>query len=450
MGAVTHGADTRRLRAIAEHLQALGGRVGQLEAEGTTQLGVLTEAWSGDDCTTFEGDWQEGSKRLAEVEQRLRAYAKVLAEQAEQQDTASGDTTGGGPTNPAPSTGKDPESEGLPKQVTDLDDLFTSPDRPDLTAGLPPVPDEFWPVMDRATDWANDTYKDHLRAALAPTYLALGKVSDGLGAASDELSYLIPHQATRKFVLDTFQDETDMYREIIKDPKDWWDNDASTLDKIGLAAALIPYGGAVAKIGIKTTKEAVDLIAKGSRHGDDVDPPKVVPKSKKIGSYTVPDDAIKADSGGKGNWNHDLYDPKPNSTYLVDDKFAYVTDEHGRVKEAHGILADDPQDAAKHRQTKAGGDDRFPDDQGGHIFGKSLGGPGEDINLLPMSKDANLSQYASLENEWRTLLRKDPPAEIEATVKPVYPGDSQRPSRFVVEWTKDGVPQDSKSIRNEP
>lgn len=59
MGAVTHGADTRRLRAIAEGLRMLGGRVGQLEAEGTAQLGVLTEAWSGDDCTTFEGDWQE-------------------------------------------------------------------------------------------------------------------------------------------------------------------------------------------------------------------------------------------------------------------------------------------------------------------------------------------------------------------------------------------------------
>lgn len=84
-----------------------------------------------------------------------------------------------------------------------------------------------------------------------------------------------------------------------------------------------------------------------------------------------------------------------------------------------------------------------------HIFGKSLGGPGEDINLLAMSRDANRSQYAKLESEWRSLLKGDPPPKIEATVKPMYEGDSLRPSRFVVEWSKDGDSRGRRIIDNE-
>ena len=167
-----------------------------------------------------------------------------------------------------------------------------------------------------------------------------------------------------------------------------------------------------------------------------------------IGSFAVPDDAVRVTSGSKGNWAHSLYSPEPNKTYLVDDKFAYVTDDRGRVKEAHGILEDAPRDGAGHRQTKAGGVDRLDGDEGGHIFGKSLGGPGEDINLLAMSRDANRSQYAKLENEWRALLKENPPPKIEVTVRPVYEGASQRPSRMLVQWSKDGESQGSRFIHN--
>lgn len=93
--------------------------------------------------------------------------------------------------------------------------------------------------------------------------------------------------------------------------------------------------------------------------------------------------------------------------------------------------------------------DRLPGDEGGHIFGKSLGGPGEDINLLAMSRDANRSQYAKLESEWRSLLKGDPPPKIEATVRPVYSGESKRPSSMLVEWTKDGMPQKLLFVDNE-
>lgn len=278
MGAVTHGADTRRLRAIAEDLQALGGRVGQLEAEGTAQLGVLTEAWSGEDCATFEGDWQDGSTRLVQVEQRLRAYAKVLAEQAEQQETASGNTTGGGSTGPAPRTGEKPGPKGLPKQLRDLGDLFSTPDRPGLAANWT-SPHWRWAVrkgVDEGTDWANDLYTDHVRGTpLAP---GLPFVEKGLKESSDWVRDLreqrkktnpSPVDAPGIF-LDIVADELDTYGKILEDPKGWWDNDASTWDKIGLGVSLIPVVGVPAKIATKTTKEVADVATDVARHGDDV------------------------------------------------------------------------------------------------------------------------------------------------------------------------------------
>lgn len=89
-----------------------------------------------------------------------------------------------------------------------------------------------------------------------------------------------------------------------------------------------------------------------------------------------------------------------------------------------------------------------PGDQGGHIFGKGVGGPGEGINLLAMSRQANQSDYARLENQWRTLLKEKPPPELEAKVIPVYSGDSKRPDGFMVEWTKNGKRQDREWIDN--
>lgn len=307
MGAVTHGADTRRLRAIAEDLQALGGRVGQLEAEGTAQLGVLVEAWSGDDCTTFEGDWQEGSTRLAQVEQRLRAYAKVLAEQAEEQEIASGNAAGGGSTGPAPRTGEKPGPKGLPKQLRGLGDLFSTPDRPDLAANWT-SPHWRWAVrkgVDEATDWANDLYTDHVRGTpLAP---GLPFVEKGLKESSDWVRDLreqrketnpSPVDAPGIF-LDIVADELDTYGKILEDPKGWWDNDASTWDKIGLGVSLIPVVGVPAKIATKTTKEVADV----ARHGDDVKMPHI-PKATPGGSIEDLEDAAKHPDPNDGYSGH--------------------------------------------------------------------------------------------------------------------------------------------------
>lgn len=168
-----------------------------------------------------------------------------------------------------------------------------------------------------------------------------------------------------------------------------------------------------------------------------------------VGTYEVPDGALFFDSGGTGNWNQDLNNPLPDSTYVVDDRFVFTTDEQGRVVETHGVLELGDADRNSYQQTKAGGDDRQPGDQGGHIFGNAFGGPGEALNLLAMSAEANgAREYGQLEALWRTELAKTPPPVIEMQMTPLYEGDSQRPTEMIIDWTLDGEIQPQRIIDN--
>lgn len=54
-----------------------------------------------------------------------------------------------------------------------------------------------------------------------------------------------------------------------------------------------------------------------------------------------------------------------------------------------------------------------------------------------------------LEGKWSAALRETPPPRIEATAKPIYSGDSERPTTIVVEWTKDGKMQKPVFIDND-
>lgn len=168
-----------------------------------------------------------------------------------------------------------------------------------------------------------------------------------------------------------------------------------------------------------------------------------------VGTYEVPDGAVFFDSGGTGNWNSDLNNPAPDTTYVVDDRFVFTTDEHGRVVETHGVLELGEADRNSYQQTKAGGEDRQPGDQGGHIFGNAFGGPGEALNLLAMSAEANgAREYGQLEAIWRDELAKNPPPDIEMQMTPIYSGDSQRPTELIIDWTLDGEIQPQRIIDN--
>lgn len=111
-------------------------------------------------------------------------------------------------------------------------------------------------------------------------------------------------------------------------------------------------------------------------------------------------------SGRKDFWNANLRDPQPNSVYIVDNRYLFVTDAAGRVKHAQGWLGRLPsaQNAERrnlYAQRQAGKPDRERTDDGGHLFGTAFDGPGEDINMTAQPRKDN--QMRKNSNNWRRM-----------------------------------------------
>lgn len=159
------------------------------------------------------------------------------------------------------------------------------------------------------------------------------------------------------------------------------------------------------------------------------------------GPHTPDLNHVSTESGGPGGWNQELNKPAPNTHYNVDDRFQYTTDEQRRVGHAemtydHGA---EPGDRNGHQQRIAGGPDRLPGDQGGHIFGTQFGGPGEAINITAMRDTLNqvgARDYYNLEAQWRQLAEQG--GQVQVKVDIAYPGDSLRPESYTVETYVDG------------
>lgn len=169
------------------------------------------------------------------------------------------------------------------------------------------------------------------------------------------------------------------------------------------------------------------------------------------GASHAPDlDHVSTESGGPGGWNQELNKPAPNTHYNVDDRFHYNTDNNSRVGHAHADL--DASSAAErngYQQRIAGGPDRLPGDQGGHIFGSQFGGPGEAINLTAMRDTLNSvgnREYYNLENDWRSYITEGKKVSVDVEI--TYPGDSRRPEMYSVRTYVDGNLDSVHSFRN--
>ncbi|MEW1821377.1 DNA/RNA non-specific endonuclease [Arthrobacter sp. NPDC080031] len=162
-------------------------------------------------------------------------------------------------------------------------------------------------------------------------------------------------------------------------------------------------------------------------------------------------DTIHLSSGESGSWNRILNNPKPDTTYIVDKKFSYTTDSIGRVSESSARLDTlIAKDRNIYQQRLAGGVDRLPGDDGGHIYGTQFGGPGESINITAMRSDLNRlgnRDYYALEQQWAKFIGEG--KSIDVDIKMNYSSDSSlRPSIYTVTYKVDNGPVMSRIFKN--
>ncbi|WP_427892738.1 DNA/RNA non-specific endonuclease [Kribbella sp. GL6] len=147
-------------------------------------------------------------------------------------------------------------------------------------------------------------------------------------------------------------------------------------------------------------------------------------------------------SGHGDDWNPHLMDPEPSSVYVVDDRYLYVTDAHGRVAHAEGWLGFLPSKDNEDRrnldaQRDAGKPDRQKTDDGGHLFGTSFDGPGESINITAQSRNQNQAvkgvtdNWRRMEESWQAMRAAG--VQVHAAIDVKHPnGTTRRPSSRTV------------------
>ena len=115
----------------------------------------------------------------------------------------------------------------------------------------------------------------------------------------------------------------------------------------------------------------------------------------------------------------------------------YTTDEKGRIISCEANPKRSPENARDNdAQRQAGGEDRRPNDQGGHIVGRDMNGDGGNGNLIPMDSKINQSDYKRMENDIKAAL--DEGKEVTMKTEMTYSGDSERPDRITVTVKVDG------------
>lgn len=77
-------------------------------------------------------------------------------------------------------------------------------------------------------------------------------------------------------------------------------------------------------------------------------------------------------------------------------------------------------------------------DDGGHLIASRFGGPGEAINLVPMSSTVNRTgAWAKMEKEWDIILAQPGGTIKDLNIEIVYNGT--RPNEFKVNAMVNGV-----------
>ena len=142
------------------------------------------------------------------------------------------------------------------------------------------------------------------------------------------------------------------------------------------------------------------------------------------------------------------YSLKPNEQYEVN-SYSYETDRYGRIKRCEGTLRLEEGKRNTAHQTKAGGEYRLENDEGGHLIGRRFGGSEKVDNIVPMDYDVNHHEYKELEDDWAEELEKGNKVDVKIRCK--YEEESTRPTAFIVKYkvtVQDGFTRSEPKIIN--
>ncbi|OJU08950.1 MAG: hypothetical protein BGN88_07675 [Clostridiales bacterium 43-6] len=127
---------------------------------------------------------------------------------------------------------------------------------------------------------------------------------------------------------------------------------------------------------------------------------------------------------------------KPNISYKSTGGHLYKTGSLGRIDSVEGALKLGNGKRNDYAQKVAGREDRLADDHGGHLIASIFEGSGDHDNLVPMNGNLNQGAWKAMENTWADALKEG--KEVKVLIDTVYSGNSQRPSKFIVEYVING------------
>ncbi|MGG3673831.1 DNA/RNA non-specific endonuclease [Bacillus nitratireducens] len=135
----------------------------------------------------------------------------------------------------------------------------------------------------------------------------------------------------------------------------------------------------------------------------------------------------------------------PDVEYTSPSGHTYKTDSERRITSVEGELKTGDAKRNPYAQRKAGKNgpngrnDRFQDDDGGHLIASMFEGSGDIDNLVAMNSQINRSggKWYSLEQEWAKALADGKTVKVK--IEPKYAGDNIRPISFDVEYEINGI-----------
>ncbi len=145
---------------------------------------------------------------------------------------------------------------------------------------------------------------------------------------------------------------------------------------------------------------------------------------------------IEIDANDVNSWFAQLK-PFPKCTYIINGA-QYQTDANGRIEKA--IFSLDSTSVGKHLRdqdvqanmhTLKGSNSKLYD--AGHIVADRFGGSSNMVNLVPMTRKVNRSDYKRIENLWAKNIKQGKTVSAEVIIE--YDTSSQIPSRFKVRYS---------------